>query len=107
MFDIIYRYDPDHPQERRPPGNPDEARRLLEDGNQAFASLAAGTGDQVRIVPMELADVGRAESGGVPVQQPFAAVLGCADARVPTELIFGRACNELFVVRVAGNIISQ
>jgi carbonic anhydrase len=46
------------------------------------------------------------ESGG-PKQRPFAVVLGCSDARVPIELIFDRACNELFVVRVAGNILGQ
>ena len=36
-------------------------------------------------------------------QEPFAAVLGCADARVPIELVFNEGPNELFVVRVAGN----
>jgi carbonic anhydrase len=45
--------------------------------------------------------------GHVPIQHPFAVVLGCSDARVPTEMIFDCACNELFVVRVAGNIIGQ
>src|SRR5262249_28648319 len=42
-----------------------------------------------------------------PKQRPFAVVLGCSDARVPIELIFDRACNELFVVRVAGNVLGQ
>ena len=46
------------------------------------------------------------DSGG-PKQRPFAVVLGCSDARVPIELIFDRACNELFVVRVAGNVLGQ
>lgn len=36
--------------------------------------------------------------------KPFAAVLGCSDARVPVELVFGLAANNLFVVRVAGNV---
>jgi len=39
-------------------------------------------------------------------QRPFAAVLGCADARVPVEIVFGQALGELFVVRVAGNVAS-
>jgi carbonic anhydrase len=47
------------------------------------------------------------EVDGVPAQVPFAAVLGCADARVPTEMIFSKGCNELFVVRVAGNVLGQ
>ena len=38
-----------------------------------------------------------------PEQQPFAAVVGCADARVPVELVFSEGPNDLFVVRVAGN----
>ena len=38
-----------------------------------------------------------------PRQQPFAAVVGCADARVPVELIFSEGPNDLFVIRIAGN----
>ena len=40
---------------------------------------------------------------GTPKQRPFAAVLGCSDARVPIELIFNEGPNDLFVIRVAGN----
>ena len=40
---------------------------------------------------------------GAPQQRPFAAVLGCSDARVPIELIFNEGPNDLFVIRVAGN----
>ena len=36
-------------------------------------------------------------------QRPFAAILGCSDARVPVELIFNEGPNDLFVIRVAGN----
>lgn len=39
----------------------------------------------------------------MPKQRPFAAVLGCSDARVPIELIFNEGPNDLFVIRVAGN----
>jgi carbonic anhydrase len=39
-------------------------------------------------------------------QRPFGIVLGCADSRVPSELIFGCAVNDLFVVRLAGNTVS-
>ena len=37
-------------------------------------------------------------------QQPFAALLSCADSRVPVEIIFDQSIGELFVTRVAGNI---
>src|ERR1044072_4839010 len=107
MFEGIYRYDPEHPPEWREPRDPEEARRLLEDGNHAFASLADGPAARSRVVYVGPEDVGLAEPAGVPAQQPFAVVLGCSDARVPTEMVFDRACNELFVVSVAGNIITQ
>ncbi len=42
-------------------------------------------------------------SSSAPRQLPFAAVLGCADARVPVEFLFSEGPNDLFVVRVAGN----
>jgi carbonic anhydrase len=42
-----------------------------------------------------------------PEHQPFAAVLSCSDARVPTELLFLEPLNELFVVRLAGNVVSN
>jgi carbonic anhydrase len=41
------------------------------------------------------------------VQQPYAAVLACSDARVPPELVFQHASNELFVARVAGNVLGS
>jgi len=40
-------------------------------------------------------------------QKPFATILGCSDSRVPPELIFDANFGELFIVRVAGNVISQ
>jgi len=39
-------------------------------------------------------------------QDPFAIILGCSDARVPAELIFNQGLGELFVIRVAGNIVA-
>src|SRR5437762_13276363 len=40
-------------------------------------------------------------------QEPFATVLGCSDSRVPTELVFDQGFGDLFVVRVAGNVIAD
>ena len=40
-------------------------------------------------------------------QSPFAVVLGCSDSRVPIEIVFNQSLGDLFVVRVAGNILSD
>ncbi len=39
-------------------------------------------------------------------QEPFAIVLGCSDSRVPAELVFDQGFGDLFVIRVAGNIVA-
>ena len=39
-------------------------------------------------------------------QRPYATILGCSDSRVPPELVFDASFGELFIVRVAGNVIS-
>src|SRR6478609_5628214 len=39
-------------------------------------------------------------------QQPFAAIIGCSDSRSPAELVFDQGLGQLFVVRVAGNVIA-
>jgi carbonic anhydrase len=40
-------------------------------------------------------------------QHPFATILGCSDSRVPTELVFDQGLGDLFVIRVAGNVIAE
>ena len=45
--------------------------------------------------------------GEVPRQAPFAVVVGCSDARVPIEMLFGQGFNDLFVIRVAGNVLGD
>jgi len=72
-----------------------EAVKRLKAGNRRFV---AGE--------MELARrAGRAHREAlVAGQEPFAAVLGCADSRVPVELVFDQGPGDLFVVRVAGNV---
>jgi carbonic anhydrase len=109
MFELIYRYDPAQPFLRQPPANAAEARQRLEEGNREFSSIlwdeTSGSTSSSRVILFDLADIGIDLASGAPRQQPFAVVVGCSDARVPTELIFNRACNELFVVRVAGNIL--
>ena len=107
MFELIYRYDPAVRGLRQLPVDANEALARLEEGNRLFSSLASNEAESSRVVYMDLADLGLDVPGGVPAQEPFAVLLGCADARVPPEMIFNRTCNELFVVRVAGNIVSE
>ena len=73
--------------------------------DEAIAELTAGNGRYVqqRMVSFteDLAEL-RAHTAGS--QAPFAAVLSCADSRVPVEIIFDQSIGRLFVVRVAGNM---
>ena len=77
-------------------------------GNRAFAELLRNVNDRegsVRhVIDVDARDFGLLPgAAGAPSQRPFAAILGCSDARVPLELIFNEGPNDLFVVRVAGN----
>jgi carbonic anhydrase len=106
--EITYRYGQTGARIRPRPSDTEAARLRLLDGNRAFAALLDGHPDESgitrHIIEVDPADLGLlADRQGVPKQHPFAAVLGCADARVPVELIFNEGPNDLFVVRVAGN----
>jgi carbonic anhydrase len=74
-----------------------EALALLQEGNHRFVSdigsREAITGRSRRL---ELAAK----------QEPFAAILGCSDSRVPVEIVFDQGLGDLFVIRVAGNIVA-
>jgi carbonic anhydrase len=89
------------------PGTPDGACQLLVRGNRNFAKKN-GVGPLCKSARSKPQGFGL--GGGdrsAPVQSPFAALLGCADARVPPEFVFSKGSNELFVVRVAGNVLGQ
>lgn len=74
-----------------------EALERLREGNLRFAANARGSDAFVsHMKRVELA------SG----QQPFAIVLGCSDSRVPAEIVFDQGLGDLFVIRVAGNIVA-
>jgi carbonic anhydrase len=77
------------------PETPQQALDLLAKGNQRFVA-------QNLISFKEDLDILKAHSEDH--QEPFAAVLSCADSRVPVELVFDQSIGHLFVVRVAGNI---
>ena len=80
---------------RQTPLTPDAALRELVAGNQRFAANhpTASTHD-LEILKARTVDK----------QQPFVAILGCADSRVPVELVFDQSIGALFVARVAGNL---
>ena len=74
-----------------------EALERLREGNRRFASNIGGR-------EALLSHSRRAELPKE--QQPFAIVLGCSDARVPAEIVFDQGLGDLFVIRVAGNIVA-
>jgi len=74
---------------------PDEALKTLMDGNQRYVDGKMTSFEH----DLDLLHQRAAEK-----QEPFAAVLACADSRVPVELIFDQTIGHLFVNRVAGNI---
>lgn len=77
--------------------SPDAALRQLVEGNQRFAS------NQLTSIEHDLTIL---KERTVEKQEPFAAVLACADSRVPVELVFDQTIGHLFVTRVAGNIVT-
>src|SRR5947209_19468840 len=70
-----------------------EALTRLRDGNRRFVEAAA-IGNQGHRASLAAG------------QEPFAIVLGCSDSRVPAELVFDLGFGDLFVIRVAGNIVA-
>src|SRR5271165_1072569 len=75
----------------------DQALARLREGNLRFVADARDGGTlSTRTRRIELA------AG----QKPFAAILGCSDSRVPVEIVFDQGLGDLFVIRVAGNIVA-
>ena len=76
---------------------PDETLAKLMEGNKRFVNQKRKKPNQTTV---RLEDVAAG-------QAPFAAVLSCADSRVPIEIVFDRGVGDLFVVRDAGNIAAD
>ena len=75
-----------------------EALQHLREGNLRFVSDVRGTDTHTsRARRQELASS----------QEPFAIILGCSDSRVPAEIVFDQGLGDLFVIRVAGNIVAS
>jgi len=80
------------------PLTPDQALQELADGNRRFVEgRMTHTAEDLDILKQKTVDK----------QEPFAAVLSCADSRVPVELVFDQAIGHVFVTRVAGNVASS
>ena len=74
-----------------------QALQRLREGNERFASEATTGATFLR-------RMGRAKT--VYQQEPFAVILGCSDSRVPVEIVFDQDLGDLFVIRVAGNVVA-
>jgi carbonic anhydrase len=74
----------------------DRALRTLLAGNHRFVNQTANNPNQSSERLVELSKE----------QKPFATILGCSDSRVPLEVIFDQGLGDLFVVRVAGNVVT-
>jgi carbonic anhydrase len=84
------------PAEEPAPTNASEALALLQKGNERFVAGSPRHGHESVDRRKEL----------IAEQHPFATVLGCSDSRVPPELLFDQGFGDLFVVRVAGNVVA-
>jgi carbonic anhydrase len=72
-----------------------EAFERLQEGNDRFVSDIRGElPNQIRRTKL------------ISTQEPFAIILGCSDSRVPAEIVFDQGLGDLFVIRVAGNIVA-
>src|SRR5262245_32965093 len=69
----------------------------LREGNARFVASLAG--DRPLVQHVSRADLAQD-------QQPFAIILGCSDSRAPAEIVFNQGLGDLFVIRVAGNIVA-
>ncbi len=75
----------------------EKALELLIEGNQRFASGNPAYPNQGAERRLE----------GLNGQSPFAVIIGCADSRIPPEILMDQGIGDLFVIRVAGNIIDD
>lgn len=74
-----------------------EALQRLQEGNRRFTSDERGS--EAYLTQSRRAELAKS-------QEPFAIILGCSDSRVPAELVFDQGLGDLFVIRVAGNIVA-
>jgi carbonic anhydrase len=73
-----------------------EALERLRDGNSRFVGGERSVDTMIQVRRLDFADR----------QEPIAVILGCSDSRVPVEVVFDQGFGDLFVIRVAGNIVA-
>jgi len=76
---------------------PQDALQRLRDGNRRFVANVRGS--EAYVSHLRRAELTEG-------QEPFAIILGCSDSRVPAEIVFDQGLGDLFVIRVAGNIVA-
>ncbi len=76
---------------------PLEALQRLREGNRRFASGDRSLDNLQMLTRRDALLAG---------QKPFAVIIGCSDSRVPVEIIFDQGLGDLFVIRVAGNVVA-
>ena len=74
-----------------------QALQRLQDGNERYVAAKLTLTNEMAARRAEVAEA----------QHPFAAILGCSDSRVPPEIVFDHGLGSLFVIRVAGNLVSD
>jgi carbonic anhydrase len=113
-MELIYRYDPFQPVTIKRPNDSASAIAALLDGNRRLVSMVdrmqrtaiEGEMSEPEVVPVDLVSMGLPFLPGATLDQaPYALVLGCSDARVPIESVFDQSFNDLFVLRIAGNVL--
>ncbi len=113
-MDIIYRYDTYKPITPRQLEDAAAAIEILERGHDRYVTIVTQLHREMLgehpagqvVIPSDPLSLGLPLwAGAPPVQVPFALVLGCSDARAPIEQIFDQSPNDLFVIRVAGNVL--
>ncbi len=87
---------PAAPEQLQNDMSPDQALAMLLDGNRRYLDDTISPSDYSAVM-----------AAAVEEHAPIAGILGCADARVAAELIFDRGPGDLFMVRVAGNFLSE
>lgn len=113
-MDIIYRYDPFEPVDFQACDTAELAMAALEAGNRRHQEIVARVQDEVMgqasappvVITSNPLTLGLSLVPGLaPIQNPFAIILGCSDARASVERIFDHSLNQLFTIRVAGNVL--
>lgn len=75
---------------------PEQGLKLLKEGNERFIAGKMENGNFLQ----------RSREATATEQRPFAVIVACSDARVPPDLIFDQGIGKLFIVRVAGNVVT-